>query len=86
MNTPIRFPSRSEVVQQVVVGLVEQLLGGQALETDIMDATRAISDAFHSADCQAGNGNGGMGTATVREFYAIANIDTGEFKLYREIK
>ena len=86
MTTNIRFPSRSEDVHKEVIGLVEKLLGGQALESEIREATEAVVGAFHTADTLAGSGMSNTARLMVGNFYATANIDTGEFFLYRNVE
>ena len=88
MKTNIRFPESSDpnYVRQEVVGLVEKLLGGQALESEIQEATAAVQGAFRTADILAGSGMANTGRLMVGDFYAIANIDTGDFYLYRNVE
>jgi hypothetical protein len=86
MNTSIRFPSDGEKVRREVIGLVEKMLGGQAAESEIQEATRAVCDAFHSADCMAGSGIGHTSNSWSGNFYAYADIDTGRFQLYKNVE
>lgn len=79
MNTSIRFPSRTADVEKEVCGLLQ----GKIPTNELEDAAGAVVNAFHSADSMAGSGNGHTSRCTNGNFYALADIDSGEFFLYK---
>jgi hypothetical protein len=85
MNTSIRFPTTKEKVRQEITLLVPKMLGEQPMDKEAA-AVRAVCDAFRMADCAEIFGMDDSGYGRNGDFYATANIDTGEFQLYRNVE
>ena len=85
MKTTIKFPSNYENVVETITPLVEKMLLGCPNISNPEVAVMAVAGAFQNADRSAGNGISNYGECKTGDFYATANISTGEFRLYHEI-
>lgn len=86
MKTAVKFGTtydamKEEVTFTLLIAVSENLVS----TVDLPDAIKAVTDAFHRADGSAGNGGSSKATATQGVWKAEANIDKGEFSLWRQV-
>jgi hypothetical protein len=82
MNTNLRFPlPRHEELKKQVRPLVTPLVNRH-----VAAAVEAVTEAFSNADYQAGNGLNSYGTSSNDYYFAEANVETGEFRLFANVE